>query len=104
MATTNDPRIHVALRRGLVIPACPLALTAQRRLDERRQQALIRYYATAGAGGLAVGVHTTQFAIREPRHGLFRPLLELAAEELARHEARTGKAVMRVAGVCGLTP
>jgi dihydrodipicolinate synthase/N-acetylneuraminate lyase len=103
MATTNDPRIHVALRRGLVIPACPLALTAQRRLDERRQQALIRYYATAGAGGLAVGVHTTQFAIREPRHGLFRPLLELAAEELRRADRQRGEPLVRVGGVCGPT-
>src|SRR6266581_3835265 len=77
-----DERAARALRRGLVIPACPLALTAQRRLDERRQRALVRYYAAAGAGGLAVGVHTTQFAIRDPKVGLFKPVLELAAEEL----------------------
>jgi hypothetical protein len=68
------------LRSGVVIPAHPLALTAERRLDERRQRALTRYYLDAGAGGIAVGVHTTQFAIREPRHGLYRPVLELAAE------------------------
>src|SRR6266540_5535038 len=70
------------LDEGLAIPACPLALNAQRRLDERRQRALFRYYQTAGAGGLAVGVHTTQFAIRDTKVGLFRPVLELAAEEL----------------------
>ena len=64
-----------------MIPAHPLALTARRRLDERRQAALTRYYIDAGAGGLAVGVHTTQFAIREPRHGLLQPVLELAASE-----------------------
>ena len=76
-----------ALRRGCVIPAHPLALDARRKLDERRQRALSRYYLAAGAGGLAVGVHTTQFAIRDARHGLFRPVLELAAEEMNRAEA-----------------
>src|SRR5687767_10291357 len=67
-----------AFLRGLVIPAHPLALTAERRLDERRQVALTRYYCDAGAGGLAVAVHTTQFAIRRPEVGLLRPVLELA--------------------------
>ena len=64
------------LRRGAVIPAHPLALDANRKLDVRRQRALSRYYLDAGAGGLAVGVHTTQFAIRDV--GLYRPVLELA--------------------------
>lgn len=68
------------LAEGLVIPACPLALNRQRKLDERRQRALLRYYLAAGAGGVAVGVHTTQFAIRQA--GLLRPVLELAAEAL----------------------
>jgi dihydrodipicolinate synthase/N-acetylneuraminate lyase len=85
------------LREGLVIPAHPLALTAARRLDERRQRALTRYYLAAGAGGVAVGVHTTQFAIRDPRIGLFKPVLQLAAEELTRAP------VVRIAGVCGPT-
>ena len=85
-----------SLRRGLVIPACPLALDAQRKLDEPRQRALVRYYRAAGAGGIAVGVHTTQFAIRDPRHGLFAPLLALVADELAR-----GGAFVRIGGVCG---
>ena len=67
-----------AFRAGTVIPAHPLALDAERRLDERRQRALTRYYLDAGAGGLAVGVHTTQFAIRDV--GLYRPVLELAVE------------------------
>ncbi len=62
-----DSRVRQVLARGTVIPAHPLALTAERRLDERRQRALTRYYVAAGAGGLAVGVHTTQFAIRDPR-------------------------------------
>src|SRR5438128_1629912 len=81
------------LREGCVIPAHPLALTAARKLDERRQRALTRYYLDAGAGGIAVGVHTTQFAIRE--QGLFEPVLSLAAEE-----AR-GREVIKIAGVCG---
>jgi dihydrodipicolinate synthase/N-acetylneuraminate lyase len=87
------------LRQGLVIPAHPLVLTAQRRLDERRQRALTRYYLAAGAGGFAVAVHTTQFAIRAPEVGLLRPVLELAAET-ARESP--GEVVM-VAGVCGRT-
>src|SRR6476620_4298529 len=69
-----------AIRSGCVIPAHPLALTVERKLDERHQRALTRYYVAAGAGGVAVGVHTTQFAIRESKHGLLRPVLELAAE------------------------
>jgi dihydrodipicolinate synthase/N-acetylneuraminate lyase len=95
--------VAAALRRGVVLPAMPLALTAARRLDERRQRALCRYYLAAGAGGVAVGVHTTQFAIREPRHGLFRPVLALVAEEFKRHETATGKIHISIAGVCGLT-
>src|SRR6266571_9300458 len=91
-----SPKIASALRRGLVIPACPLALTADRRWDERRQRALFRYYLTAGAGGLAVGVHTTQFASRERRFGLFRPLLELAAQEMNRVDQRGKEPVVRV--------
>jgi hypothetical protein len=69
--------VRAALARGCLIPAHPLALTAARRLDERRQRALTRYYVAAGAGGVAVGVHTTQFAIRRPEVGLLRPVLEL---------------------------
>ena len=75
-------QLRACLGAGLVIPACPLGLNAQRKFDVRRQRALLRYYLAAGAGGLAVGVHTTQFAIRDPKIGLFRPVLELAAEEL----------------------
>lgn len=87
------------LNHGVAIPASPLALTAARKLDERRQRALTRYYIAAGAGGLAVGVHTTQFEIREPQHGLFKPVLALAADEMNR----SGKSLVRVAGICGLT-
>jgi len=75
-----DPIIQRIFQRGVVIPASPLALDRRRRLDERRQRGLWRYYAAAGAGGIAVGVHTTQFAIRDPKIGLFEPVLALAAE------------------------
>jgi hypothetical protein len=85
------------LSRGAVIPAHPLALTNARRLDERRQRALTRYYLDAGAGGLAVGVHTTQFAIRS--HGLYRPVLELAMDTVRA----TGTTPCMVAGVVGKT-
>lgn len=80
-------------RQGGVIPAHPLALTAERKLDERRQRALTRYYVAAGVTGVAVAVHTTQFAIREA--GLLRPVLELAREEAA--------GIVRIGGVCGPT-
>jgi dihydrodipicolinate synthase/N-acetylneuraminate lyase len=99
----NDSELRSILLSGQVIPACPLALTASRRLDERRQRAMIRYYTAAGSGGVAVGVHTTQFAIREPRHGLFRPVLELAAEELRAADVQHGRRHLRVGGICGQT-
>jgi dihydrodipicolinate synthase/N-acetylneuraminate lyase len=88
-----------ALRAGVAIPACPLALNAARKLDERRQRALCRYYIAAGAGGLAVGVHTTQFQIRDPKIGLFEPVLRIVAEEMKR--ARTD--FVRIGGICGRT-
>jgi len=86
------------LRRGVVIPAHPLALDANRKLDERRQRALTRYYLAAGAGGVAVGVHTTQFEIRDPKFGLYQPVLALAMEELRSTGA------IRIAGIVGPTP
>ncbi len=91
------------LLEGLVIPAHPLALTAARKLDERRQRALTRYYCAAGAGGIAVGVHTTQFAIREPQVGLFAPVLQLALETARDFERQSGRSLAKVAGVCGRT-
>ena len=75
-----DSHIVNQLRSGCVIPAHPLALQSDNRIDERHQRALTRYYLAAGAGGLAVGVHTTQFAIHKPKIGLYRPVLELAIE------------------------
>jgi hypothetical protein len=87
--------VRQRLQQGLVIPAHPLALNSRRQLDERRQRALTRYYLAAGAGGIAVGVHTTQFAIRSPKFGLLQPVLELALDEMRRSD------VIRIAGVCG---
>lgn len=98
-----DARILQVLKTGTVIPAHPLALTADRRLDERRQRGLTRYYVAAGAGGLAVGVHTTQFAIRDRRVGLFEPVLKLAAEEMNRADSVRRDPLVRVGGICGET-
>src|SRR5580765_7089831 len=92
--------LRAALCRGMVIPAHPLALTAERRLDERRQRALTRYYCDAGAGGVAVGVHTTQFAIRDPKVGLLEPVLRLALDIVRAHQERSGTRLVTVAGVC----
>ncbi|HYY72563.1 MAG TPA: dihydrodipicolinate synthase family protein [Candidatus Bathyarchaeia archaeon] len=98
-----DSKIRQVLKSGTVITAHPLALTAERKLNERRQRALSRYYIAAGAGGLAVGVHTTQFAIREPRVGLFDPVLHLAAEEMDRADRTRDVPLVRVGGICGQT-
>jgi dihydrodipicolinate synthase/N-acetylneuraminate lyase len=87
--------VRQRLRQGLVIPAHPLALNANRKLDERRQRALTRYYLAAGAGGIAVAVHTTQFAIRDPKFNLLKPVLELAASEV------TDPTTVKIAGICG---
>jgi dihydrodipicolinate synthase/N-acetylneuraminate lyase len=94
MALSESLRAHV--RRGGVIPAHPLALTAHRQFDERRQRALTRYYIDAGSAGIAVGVHTTQFAIRE--HGLYRPVLATAADEVRAWLPR-GRSFVKIAGL-----
>ncbi len=99
----TSPDILTSFNNGVVIPALPLALNSKRKLDERRQRALIRYYLDAGAGGIAVGVHTTQFAIRKPEIGIYTPLLELADEEFTRFSSKTKKTVIRIAGVIGKT-
>ena len=96
--TELDSEVRHLIAEGTVIPAHPLALDAERRLDARRQRALTRYYLDAGAGGLAVGVHTTQFAIRDV--GLYEPVLQLAAETAA---SWTKRPVALVAGLCGDT-
>jgi len=101
--TQLDPKVQSILQRGTAIPAHPLALDANRKLDERRQRALSRYHIAAGAGGLAVGVHTTQFEIREPNVGLYEPVLSLAAEEMDRADAKRDEPLVRVAGAIGDT-
>lgn len=95
--------VQAAFQDGRVIPAHPLALDDAGRLDERRQRALTRYYVAAGAGGLAVAVHTTQFAIRDPRVGLLEPVLSLAREEMDRVDARRAEPLIRIGGICGPT-
>lgn len=102
MATTTlSPELLKALHEGLVIPAHPLALDENRQLDEKHQRALTRYYAASGAGGIAIGVHSTQFEIRDPEHNLFEPVLRMAAEEIAK--ADIDHPFIKVAGVCGPT-
>lgn len=95
--------ILTALHKGVVIPALPLALNKNRKLDERRQRALMRYYLDAGAGGVAVGVHTTQFEIRLPEFNLYKPVLKIAKEEFDAFETKNNKPVIRIAGVIGKT-
>ena len=95
-------RLRETLLSGLVIPAHPLALTAGRTLDERRQRALTRYYLAAGAGGIAVGVHTTQFAIHQPSVGLYRPVLELASATVQESAAPSAE-IVKIAGLVGPT-
>ncbi|MGM1046363.1 Dihydrodipicolinate synthase/N-acetylneuraminate lyase [Paenibacillus uliginis N3/975] len=100
-ANRLSPEKAKALAEGLVIPAHPLALDSNRKLDERRQRALSRYYAASGAGGIAVGVHSTQFEIRDKGIDLYEPVLRLAAEETER--AKLDRPYIMVAGVCGPT-
>src|SRR5512144_2345015 len=102
MESFDQPSVREHLRAGEVIPAHPLALNAARRLDEKRQRGLTRYYINAGAGGVAVGVHTTQFAIRDSAIGLYRPVLALAMEE-ARSRGDVSRPFAMIAGVCGHT-
>ena len=92
------------IHRGVVIPAMPLALDQYRKLDERRQRAILRYYLDAGAGGVAVAVHTTQFEIRLPEVNLYEPVLRIAGEEFDSFETSSGKPVIRIAGIIGETP
>ena len=102
MTTIASIREHML--RGQVIPALPLALDRKRRWSERRQQAVMRYYIDAGVGGIAVGVHSTQFEIRDPKHALYRPVLSLAAQTIASWSTARTQPLIKIAGVCGLTP
>ena len=95
--------LRAFLLAGHVIPALPLALADDGKWSRRHQRALLRYYFEAGAGGLAVAVHSTQFEIREPEHALFEPLLEFAAREINVQREMTGRAFCLIAGICGRT-
>ena len=95
--------LRTHLLNGQAIPAQPLALDSNRKFSERHQRAITRYYLAAGVGGLAVGVHSTQFEIREPQHGLFRPVLELAAGAMNESLKKNPRPFIQIAGLCGKT-
>ncbi|MCX7788519.1 MAG: dihydrodipicolinate synthase family protein [Spirochaetes bacterium] len=104
MQVQNLPsEILTTLRGGTVIPAIPLALDARRQYDMKRQKALVRYYLDAGAGGLAVGVHTTQFEIREPKFDLFEPVLSSVSHMMDEHAKIRGIHPIKIGGICGRT-
>jgi len=96
-------KVTNVLQKGVVIPALPLALNKDRQFDEQRQRALVRYYLEAGAGGIAVAVHTTQFEIRLPEFNLYRPVLELAVDEIDNYIFKSENTVVKIAGVIGKT-
>ena len=97
------PEAAEILREGAVIPAVPLALDENRKFDEAAQRALIGYYLSAGAGGIAVAVHTTQFAIRLPEYDLYNQVVETVLDEITQFENKTGKIIIKIAGICGKT-
>ncbi|MBB5436573.1 dihydrodipicolinate synthase/N-acetylneuraminate lyase [Pedobacter sp. AK017] len=101
MAQQLKPELKQFLDKGTVIPAHPLALTEERKLDEQGQRLLSRYYMAAGAGGIAVGVHSTQFEIRDPKINLYETVLKLAAEEIEK--AALKRPFIKIAGICGPT-
>lgn len=98
-----EPALRQLLRTGTVIPAHPLALTAENQIDEPHQRALTRYYCAAGAGGVAVGVHTTQFEIHDPALGLLAPVLELASKTVDEYVRLSGRPIIKIAGLVGET-
>lgn len=104
---SSNPQLPQLIRErlmdGVAIPAHPLALNSERKFNERRQKALTRYYCESGAGGIALGVHTTQFEIRDPKVGLYEPVLELAAEAISECEGEKVNKLVRVAGIAGPT-
>ena len=92
------------LVKGAFLPAMPLVLDENRHFDEAGQRRLIRYYLESGVGGIAVAVHTTQFAIRNPKINLFERVLKVSIDEMNAYTARTGRVLIPVAGVCGEAP
>jgi hypothetical protein len=101
MTKLLNPGVEKLLKEGTVIPAHPLALHADLKMDEERQRRLTRYYMAAGAGGVAVGVHTTQFSIRKPEFNLLEPVLRIVADEI--NKASLQRPFIKVAGICGPT-
>ena len=98
-----DPSVLANVRKGCVIPAQPLALDADRKFSPVHQRALCRYYIDSGVGGIAVGVHSTQFEIRKPEIGLFEPVLAKTSGFIDQWCEHTGKKILKVGGVCGKT-
>ena len=98
-----DPVLLAKIKQGTVIPAQVLALDETRKFAPRYQRALCRYFIDAGVGGIAVGVHSTQFAIRDPEIGLFEPVLRQTAQFIDEYSAARGKKIIKVGGVCGKT-
>ena len=94
--------IRQKVKKGVVIPAMPLALNPDRTFDEKHQRALTKYYIDANVGGLAVGVHSTQFKIRDPEIGLFKPVLNLVSKTIDAY-CKPESGILRVAGICGKT-
>jgi dihydrodipicolinate synthase/N-acetylneuraminate lyase len=99
----NIQEVRKHLLQGQAIPALPLALDQRRRWSPRHQKAVLRYYLDAGVGGIAVGVHSTQFEIRDPQHNLYQPVLAMAAEEIDRWRGGSAGKFIKIAGLCGRT-
>ena len=98
-----DPQVLAKVRKGTVIPAQVLALDENRKFAPKYQRALCRYFIDSGVGGIAVGVHSTQFAIRDPQIGLFEPVLKETGKFIDEYCAQTGRKIIKVGGVCGRT-
>ena len=97
-------RHEIALKKlseGIVIPATPLVLDENRKLDEKGMALLMNYYMDAGAGGIATAVHTTQFEIRESKYGLFEPVIKCVSEIIDKYEKKTGKIIVKICAACG---
>ena len=98
--TRHEKALEI-LHGGTVIPAIPLVLDEYRHFDEKGQRRLTRYYLEAGAGGIAIAVHTTQFEIRDPKYNLFEKVISVVADEIAKYEDEIGKVIVKVSGICG---
>ncbi len=101
--TDISESLRQKVRDGLVIPALPLALDSNNEIDYKYQKALLRYYMSAGAGGIAVGVHSTQFEIRDPGIDLFEPILKFASKTIDEESEKHGFEILKIAGICGKT-